>query len=238
MLKRMSRRRVRPARIKTFAVRAKKMSCPSGFYKNAKHAEERNVLSPRSEIMLEIKAMKKQFASLLITIVALLAFNAAAQNIEPDYPELPNFHKVNDGLYRGAQPKAGGLQKLRTLGIKTVINLRDDDAREQNEEREAKASGLEYFNIPLSNKSAPSDAQIEQALKLINTPANQPVFVHCKRGADRTGTIIATYRISHDGWTGERATAEAKHYGMGFWQLGMKDFISDYYKKHKAQSNT
>jgi tyrosine-protein phosphatase SIW14 len=214
------------------------MSCPSGFYEAAKQAEERNVLSPRSEIMLEHRAMKKHFASLLITIVALLALNAAAQEIEPRYPELPNFHQVNEKLYRGAQPKAGGLQKLYTLGIKTVINLRDDDAREQNEEREAKAAGLQYFNIPLSNKSAPSDAQIEQVLTRINAPENQPVFVHCNRGADRTGTVIATYRISHDGWTSERAKAEAKQYGMGFWQVGMKDFISDYYKKHKEQGNS
>lgn len=182
--------------------------------------------------------MKKHFTSLLITIVALLALNAAAQETEPRYAELPNFHRVNEKLYRGAQPKAGGLQKLRTLGIKTVINLRDDDAREQDEAREASAAGLQYFNIPLSNKSAPSDAQIEEALKLINTPQNQPVFVHCNRGADRTGTIIATYRISHDGWTSERAKAEAKHYGMGFWQVGMKDFISDYYQKHKAQGSS
>jgi uncharacterized protein (TIGR01244 family) len=183
--------------------------------------------------------MKKRLASLLITFVALLAFNAAAQEkSEPNYPELPNFHQVNAGLYRGAQPKQGGLQELHRLGIKTVVNLRDDDAREQNEEREAKAAGLKYFNLPLSNRSAPSDAQIEQALALINAPENQPVFVHCKRGADRTGTIIAVYRISHDGWTSERARAEAKQYGMGFWQVGMKDFISDYYRKHKTQGNS
>lgn len=182
--------------------------------------------------------MKKRFASLLITIAALLVFNAAAQESEPKYPALPNFHQVNAGLYRGAQPKESGLQELRKLGIKTVINLRDDDAREQNEEREAKAAGLNYFNLPLSNNGSPSDAQIEQALALINAPENQPVFVHCKRGADRTGTVIAVYRISHDGWTSERAKAEAKHYGMGFWQAGMKDFISDYYKKHKPQGNS
>jgi uncharacterized protein (TIGR01244 family) len=176
--------------------------------------------------------MKKQLASLLIIIVALVAINAAAQErSEPRYAELPNFHQVNTGLYRGAQPGEGGLQKLVSLGIKTVINLRDDDEREQSEEREAKAAGLRYFNIPLSNSSAPSDAQVERILALINAQENQPVFVHCKRGADRTGTIIAVYRISHDGWMSERAKTEAKHYGMGFWQVGMKDYISDYYKK-------
>ena len=182
--------------------------------------------------------MKKQPASFLI-IVALIAINAAAQGqSEPRYAELPNFHQVTAALYRGAQPKEGGLQKLSALGIKTVINLRDDDEREQREEQQAKAAGLRYFNIPLSNSRAPSDAQVERVLAIINAQENQPVFVHCQRGADRTGTIIAVYRISHDGWTSEQAKAEAKHYGMGFWQVGMKDFISDYYKKQKAQGNT
>jgi protein tyrosine/serine phosphatase len=89
----------------------------------------------------------------------------------------------------------------------------------------------------LSNRTAPSDAEVEQILSLVNAPDNQPVFVHCKRGADRTGTIIALYRIRHDGWTSEQAKAEAKHYGMGFWQLGMKDYISDYYKKHRPHDD-
>jgi len=180
--------------------------------------------------------MKKQLASFLITILALLAINAAAQEqAEPRYAELPNFHQVNAKLYRGGQPKDGGMQKLSSLGIKTVIDLRDDDDREQREEKEAKAAGLRFFNVPMSNKSAPSDAQVERILSLINEPENQPVFVHCHRGADRTGTVIAVYRISHDGWTSEQAKSEAKHYGMGFWQLWMKDYISDYYKKEQSR---
>lgn len=183
--------------------------------------------------------MKKQLASLLIIIIALITLNAAAQERgEPRYAELPNFHQVNTGLYRGAQPKEGGLQKLFSLGIKTVINLRDDDEREQREEQEAKAAGLRYFNIPMSNSRAPSDAQVERILSIINAQENQPVFVHCKRGADRTGTIIAVYRISHDGWTSEQAKAEAKQYGMGFWQVWMKDFISDYYKKQNSRGKS
>jgi tyrosine-protein phosphatase SIW14 len=157
---------------------------------------------------------------------------------EPKYAELPNFHRVNENLYRGAQPKPGGIQKLAQLRIKTIVNLRDDDNRARAEETEARAAGLRYLNLPIDNFGRPSDERIERVLAIINAPENQPVFVHCKRGADRTGTIIAIYRIDHDGWTSERAKAEAKHYGLGSWQIGMKDYIHDYYKRRLQRSGS
>lgn len=145
------------------------------------------------------------------------------------YEELPNFHQVTAQLYRGAQPRRDGIKQLAALGIKTVINLRaaDDDAR--TEERAAVALGLRYFNVPMSDFGRPTDAQVERVMQIIDAPENQPVFVHCKRGADRTGTIFAVYRITHDGWTSGQAKAEANRYGMRPWQFEMKDYITDYY---------
>jgi hypothetical protein len=70
----------------------------------------------------------------------------------------------------------------------------------------------------------------------MDAAGNQPVFVHCKRGADRTGALIAVYRVSHDGRTAERALEEAELYGMGFRQRSKKDFIRDYYRNHTAQT--
>jgi tyrosine-protein phosphatase SIW14 len=174
--------------------------------------------------------------SLLATlaIAACLASVSLAQD-NTRYTELPNFHQVNDQVYRGAQPKEGGLQKLKQLGIKTIINLRDDDGRARAEETEAQAAGIRYFNIPMGNFGAPADKTVDQVLALLSATENQPVFVHCKRGSDRTGTIIAIYRIEHDGWTSEKAKAEAKRYGIGFWQTGMKNYIHDYYSR-RAQN--
>jgi uncharacterized protein (TIGR01244 family) len=154
---------------------------------------------------------------------------------EQTYAELPNFHAVNARLYRGGQPREGGLRRLAALGVKTVINLRDDDARARDEEREARALGLRYFNVPLSRAHRPDPKQMDELFALIDAAGNQPVFVHCKRGADRTGALIAVYRVSHDGWTAERAVEEAEAYGMGFWQRGKKDFIRDYYRDHSAE---
>jgi uncharacterized protein (TIGR01244 family) len=165
----------------------------------------------------------------------LLASSSFAQS-EPRYAELPNFHQVNAGLYRGAQPKQDGIKKLAALGIKTIINLRASDERSRVEETEARAAGLRYFNIPMEGLSRPKDEQVEHALAIINNAANQPVFVHCKRGSDRTGTLMAIYRIMHDGWSSEDALREAKRYGMSWIEFGMKDYVKDYSRDHAGEN--
>ena len=85
--------------------------------------------------------------------------------------------------------------------------------------------------MPFARFGRPSDEEIDAVLKLINSPDSQPIFIHCKRGADRTGTVVATFRIEHDGWTSEQAKAEANRYGLGFWEVKMKDYIHDYYDR-------
>lgn len=175
--------------------------------------------------------------SLSVGFVLLLSFVASvsAQD-KPKYKELPNFHEVNPKVYRGAQPQQGGINRLVQLGIKTIINLRDDDERARAEETEAQKAGLRYFNLPLANFGKPDQTTVQRLLNLISAPENQPVFVHCKRGADRTGTIIAIYRIEFDGWTSEQAKDEAKRFGLGFWQVQMKDYIHDYYERRKQRT--
>jgi tyrosine-protein phosphatase SIW14 len=170
----------------------------------------------------------------LSVVLACFATAAIAQS-KIKYEGLPNFDKVNDNLYRGAQPNSEGIQRLHQLGIKTIINLRDDDERARAEGTAAAAAGLRYFNVPMDNFGRPSDDTVERILALIAMPENQPVFIHCKRGADRTGTIIAIYRIVHDGWTSEKAKEEANRHGMIFWQVGMKDYIRDYAKRRQPQ---
>lgn len=153
---------------------------------------------------------------------------------KPKYEELPNFYQVNSKVYRGAQPKRGGIEKLAGLGIKTVINLRDNDERARIEGQDVKAAGMSYYNIPLARWGQPNEEQVKQIFELITAPQNQPVFVHCRRGADRTGTVMAVYRIEYDGWTSKQAKAEANRYGMAFWHRRMKRYIRSYYeRRHK-----
>jgi uncharacterized protein (TIGR01244 family) len=168
--------------------------------------------------------------------VFCVASASYAQTVEK-YKELPNFHRVSEKLYRGAQPKAGGFRQLSQLGIKTIVSLRADDDRSRIEEQEARAAGLSYFNVPFKRLGRPTDEQVDRVRALVNAPENQPVFVHCQYGADRTGTIIALYRIEHDGWTIDQARAEASRYGMKWWQRGMRDYISDYYRRRSANKD-
>jgi uncharacterized protein (TIGR01244 family) len=172
----------------------------------------------------------------LAAVLTLALCAASAQPQErSDHKKLPNFHQVNNKLYRGAQPKKGDLQEIANLGIKTVVNLRGKGEGVSQEEQEARSKGLRYFNVPFERTGRPHDADIEQVLSIINTPEYQPVFVHCKQGADRTGTVIAIYRITHDGWTSTQAKDEANRYGMHFWEAAMKNYIHEFYLRHAKQ---
>lgn len=143
---------------------------------------------------------------------------------------LPRFARVNERLYRGAQPRKEGFSQLAELGITTVINLRNDDERALIEEADAKAAGLRYFNVPFNRLGPPSEAQVDQVLSLIDDEENGVIFLHCQRGQDRTGMVVALYRISREGWTDQQAIREAENLGMRFWHIRMKRYISGYFR--------
>ncbi len=118
-------------------------------------------------------------------------------------PGLPNLHRVSTTLYRGAQPTREGLLELRRLGVKTVVSLRAFHG-----EREAvAAAGLGYERISFKVWH-PEDEDLRRFLAVATDPSRQPVFVHCLRGADRTGTAVAAYRICVEGWAREEAIDE------------------------------
>jgi len=168
--------------------------------------------------------MRRSYLSLVL--VAMASFVAWAG--DSTVKGIPNFHKVNDHVYRGGQPADEGWKSLAALGVKTVIDLRLVDEHPTRLEAQAvESAGMRYINIPMHGVVAPSSEQVAKALALLNS--DNAVFVHCRRGADRTGTIIACYRMTHDGWDNERALKEAKLYGMSWLQLGMKRYVMDFH---------
>ena len=104
----------------------------------------------------------------------------------------------------------------------------------QAEASAARASGITYTNVPFKGLSRPTDAQMTTLLAVIQSlPA--PVFVHCEHGCDRTGMIIACYRIRHDGWSKETALGEARKYGLSRLERGMIDYIREFGKPSTAK---
>ena len=157
----------------------------------------------------------------------VLSSTASAQDATA-YSELPRFQQVSEKLYRGGQPHAGGLARLRELGINTIINLRGTSKTTKAEEAEARALGFNYFNVALPNWGRPQDTRVERILALIAAPENGKVLVHCKEGVDRTGMIVAIYRMTHEGVNGTEALLEAERSGMRRIQFWMRDYVEDY----------
>ena len=145
---------------------------------------------------------------------------------EANLAGLPNFHQVNEHIYRGGWPAPEGWTSLAKLGVKTVVDLRHETTQSAEMERRAvEAAGIRYVLVPLSGLAAPSPRDISKLLDLLDSEANWPVFVHCQRGSDRTGTVIACYRIAHDHWDNRKALAEAQSFGMSRAEIAMRHFI-------------
>jgi protein-tyrosine phosphatase len=163
------------------------------------------------------------FAAAVLFGITALATCGSAQ-----ITGVTNFYQVDDHVFRGAQPTTAGFHSLAKLGVKTVIDLRETDTRSALEKKTVEAIGMRYINIPMFGMSAPSSADVEKVLAILRDPAAGPVFVHCRRGADRTGTVVACYRISHDGWNNAKALREAKADGMSWIEVAMQRYVMHY----------
>jgi protein tyrosine phosphatase (PTP) superfamily phosphohydrolase (DUF442 family) len=158
----------------------------------------------------------KNFARALAVVLLLIVFEAApvwarspdwAQAV--NYAGAPNLHKVTDGLYRGAQPTKEGFKNLERLGIKTVVNLRSlhaDDLR---------GTSLKGVRIRMEAWD-PEFEQIVRVMNILSDPSGAPYFVHCQHGADRTGMVMAVYRMAVQSWSKDDAITEMIDGGYGF----------------------
>ena len=144
-------------------------------------------------------------------------------------PGLPNGGRVNDYLYRGAQPHPAGIQELKKLGITTIVDLRGENPTQRDSERQqAESLGIRFVSIPVSGWDPPSNEQVAQFLSLFRN-RKEKVFVHCRFGDDRTGVFVATYRMAYEGWPATQAMNEMYFFGFnGFWHPSMKSFIRDF----------
>lgn len=126
-------------------------------------------------------------------------------------------------LYRGGAPTREGLETLKGMGIRTVVNLRHYHGK--GEEKDCREVGIGYLRIVLESSDAPTDEAVRRFLRAVTDPALQPVYFHCWRGKDRTGAMAAVYRMTVDGWPLEEALAERDAFGFYHGWHDLDEFV-------------
>ena len=142
---------------------------------------------------------------------------------------IDNFGQIDAGYYRGSQPEGQDYDDLALLGVRTVIDLQADGDN-QDEADLVKKAGMSFYRIPMTTRVAPTSDEIATFLRIVNDPAQQPVYVHCAGGRHRTGVMTAIYRMERDSWTADKAFAEMKQYkfGMDAFHPEFKKFFYTY----------
>jgi tyrosine-protein phosphatase SIW14 len=123
---------------------------------------------------------------------------------------VPNFGGISPTLFRGAQPSQEGFNALAKMGVEIVINLRGD---QKSEEEQVTKLGMQYISIP-SQCSHMTDEGVAKFLSILRENPDKKIFVHCQFGVDRTGMMIAAYRIVEQGWTAEESRREMEAFGF------------------------
>jgi len=173
-------------------------------------------------------------ALVLLSVWSVLPATLASPQANELPRGVPRFHQVAEGFYRGGQPKREGFEFLKRQGIRTVINLRS----ENDEESVVKSLGFKYVHIPMRSREHVPDEKIQEFFRVLRDPLNYPVFVHCQRGADRTGFMVALYRIAFQGWDAEKANEEARTIGMRWWYRGLRRQLYEFAERQGAAAGT
>jgi len=125
-----------------------------------------------------------------------------------------NLHRVSDVLYRSAQPSVSGMQELRRLGTKSIINLRAFHCDLSG----IAGTGLSNQRLHVLTWKV-QDVHVVRVLTMLRDTRNAPFLIHCKHGADRTGLMLAMYRIIEQGWSKEDAICEMVDGGYGYHRM-------------------
>ncbi len=139
-------------------------------------------------------------------------------------PGLKNVGRVAPGIFRGAQPRPEGYGTLKGMGIRTVVNLRS----RHGEAEAVEAAGMRSVMLPMNTFRDVDVETVRRAVAIIADPANQPVYVHCAHGQDRTGVVVAVYRMDVDGWSEADAEAEMQAFGFNDIWTQLKSFVRRY----------
>jgi protein tyrosine phosphatase (PTP) superfamily phosphohydrolase (DUF442 family) len=154
-----------------------------------------------------------------------------------------NFRVVEANvLYRSGQLTLAGLEKvIKDRGVRTIVNLRDGDARpDQAEEAFCRGKGLHYVRIQqkpwwASDGTIPGEEGMNKFFDVMRDPKNHPVLIHCFAGHHRTGTYVALYRMEFNGWSNDRAMKEM--YNLGYTTIREDLDVCAYLENYQPKGN-
>jgi protein tyrosine/serine phosphatase len=177
--------------------------------------------------------MKSHWLTLLAALTLPIS-NSRADALSDASSDIPRFQEVSPGFYRGGHPDRAGLEDLAKLGVKTVIDLENDDSDVPREMDDGKALGLNMISQPMSMFFAPSNSQVDSILSQLNDPSLRPIFLHCTFGEDRTGVIVGLYRVEMEHVA--PATAYSEMLDLGF-KNHLMVFMDRFFKKRVGMSS-
>lgn len=165
-------------------------------------------------------ALGKEAASQSVTLPATARSSERIYNL----PGLSNVGRVAPGVLRGAEAGKGGYATLKAMGVKTVIDMRTT----ASEKIEVEAAGMKAVAIPIEMSRDGLKEKVDRVVALMADPANQPVYVHCRHGQDRTGIVVAAYRMKQQVWSLADSEAEMQAFGFNDVWVNFKKFIQRY----------
>jgi tyrosine-protein phosphatase SIW14 len=127
-------------------------------------------------------------------------------------PGVPNAGSITATLFRGAQPNNSAYAGLQKLGMNIVVDLRGEGGEVSAEKKSVEALGMKFVSLPWNGAGTPSRDELLTFFTLLRDNPDRKVFIHCEYGADRTGVMVALYRIAVDHWTAEQAISEMKEF--------------------------
>jgi protein tyrosine/serine phosphatase len=171
-------------------------------------------------------------------ILSLVFYSSPARTADKSDGTIDRLAKVEDGFYRGARPTtAAQMATLKTYQIKTIINVSDDQPAQDVEAALAKAQGINLIYYPMHGWNKPKDQQTEDVQAMLNDPSLRPIYIHCKHGRERTGVMVALYRVFTNGWTAHEAYREMKQMGFRTYAWNFRKYFkrkSGYYDEEEA----
>lgn len=174
--------------------------------------------------MIQFQKSNSRACTLIYALIHLLIFhfsdqNAYSQNNLPrleewaqkvEHADLPNFYKIDDQVYRSKQPDHREMKELNAMGIGTILNLR----HVRSDRWKGRSTQLQLIHLPINSWKISYTELVTGTSILLKS--KDPVLVHCWHGSDRTGCIIACYRLIKFGWTKQQAIDEMRNGGYGF----------------------